>query len=303
MIHTDLVQAVREQIDLCKNHSYYKCGIFVSDEEQYEIVLKVISNLLSGHGDICLRKSKYDSFAKWMNNGSIIKIIYPNEYVRGQRYSGVIISNSIDRETVNTLVMPFLIDYRDFKGLEEYFAIEDDLGDIKERIFTVDIKTEDVEKSKYDYDIYKSLGISHEAVNLIIEQWMKLANEFNINDENMEDYVVMGNEYTTPYKVKQNAMDKCYVYKAMGIPKEKIKYETEFVNRTKETYLNITGEHTAEMLDIDNKINVHLFIDTDIYDRYEVHVVDGLVYVILHEIINEQPVLKDVCEKNIVENK
>lgn len=303
MIHTNLVQAARKQIDLCKNHSNYKCGIFVSDKEQYEIVLKVITNLLSGYSGICLRKSKYDAFAKWENNGSAIEIIYPNEYVRGQRYSGVIISNSLDKEIVNTLVMPFLIDYRDFKGLEEYFAVEDDLGDTKERIFTVDIKSEDVNKSEYDYGIYRDLGISPKAVDLIIEQWMRLANEFNINDENMEDYVVMGNEYTTPYKVKQNAMDKCYIYKAIGIPKEKIKYDTEFVNRTKETYLNIKGEYTDEMLELDNKINVHLNVDTDVYDGYEVHIKDGLVFVVLHEIINEQPVLKDMCAMNIVENK
>lgn len=298
-MYTDLVQAAREQIDLCKNHSNYKCGIFVDNEEQYEIVLKVISNLLSGYEGICLRKNKYDAFAKWASNGSAIKIIYPNENVRGQRYSGVIISGSLDKETANTLVMPFLIDYRDFKGLEEYFGIEDDLGDIKERIFTVDIKPEDVEKSKYDYDIYKSLGISHEAVNLVIEQWMKLANEFNINDENMEDYIVMGNEYTTPYITKQNGTDKIYIYNATGIPKENIKYETEFINRTKETYLNITGEESVDVIDFHNEINVHLFIDTDIYNGYEVHVMNGLVHVILHEIINKQPVLKDMGEKDI----
>jgi hypothetical protein len=183
MIHTDLVQATRKQIDLCKNYSNYKCGIFVNDEKQYEIVLKVISNLLSEHKGICLRKSKYDAFAKWENNGSAIKIIYPNEHVRGQKYSGVIISGSLDRETVNTLVMPFLIDYRDFKGFEEYFGIEDDLGDIKERIFTVDITPEDVDESKYNYDIYKSLGISQERVDLITEKWMKSANELKEYEE------------------------------------------------------------------------------------------------------------------------
>lgn len=48
------------------------------------------------------------------------------------------------------------------------------------------------------------------------------------------------------------------------------------------------------MLDFHNKINVHLFIDTDIYDGYEVYIMNGLVHVILHEIINEQPVLKDM---------
>lgn len=300
MIHTDFVQAVEEQINLCEEHSNYKCGIFVSDKEQYEIALKVISNLLSGYENVYCSKSKYEAFSKWMNNGSIIKIIYPNEYARGNRYSGAIISNSLDRGIVNTLVMPHLIDYRDFRtGIEEFLGIEDDLGDIKERIFTVDITPEDADKSEYDYDIYKSLGISQERVDLIIEQWMKLANEFNINNENMEDYVVMGNEYTTPYLKKQNGTDKIYIYKAEGIPRENIKYETEFVNRTKETYLNITGEGTIEVLDFHNKINVHLFIDTDIYDGYEVYIMNGLVHVILHEIINEQPVLKDMGVMNV----
>lgn len=121
MIHTDFVQAVEEQINLCKEHSNYKCGIFVSDKEQYEITLKVISNLLSGYENVYCSKSKYEAFAKWMNNGSIIKIIYPNEYARGSRYSGAIISNSLDREIVNTSVMPHLIDYRNFRtGIEEF---------------------------------------------------------------------------------------------------------------------------------------------------------------------------------------
>lgn len=299
MIHTDFVQAVEEQINLCEEHLNYKCGIFVSDKEQYEIALKVISNLLSGYGNVYCSKSKHEAFVKWMNNGSIIKIIYPNEYARGSRYSGAIISNSLDREIVNTLVMPHLIDYRNFRtGIEEFLGIEDDLGDIKERIFTVDITPEDADKSKYNYDIYKSLGISQEDVDAIIEQWMKLANKININDENMEDYVVMGNEYTAPYLKKQNGTGKIYIYKAEGIPRENIEYETEFVNRTKETYLNITGEETIEALDFHNKINVHLFIDTDIYDGYEVHIMNGLVHVILHEIINEQPVLKDMGARN-----
>lgn len=306
MIYTDFVQAAREQINLCKNHPNYKCGIFVNDEEQYEIVLKVISNLLSGYEDICLRKSsKYDTFAKWTNNGSVIKMICrPNEYAKGQRHNGVIISNSLNRETVNTLVMPCLVDYRDFRvGIEGFLGVEDNLGDIKDRIFTVDIVPKDVDKSKYDYDIHKILGMPREAVDLIIEKWMRLVNEFDINDENMEDYVIMGNEYTTPYLKKQNGTDKIYIYKAEGIPRENIKYETEFVNRTKETYLNITGEETIEVLDFHNKINVHLFIDTDVYDGYEVHIMNGLVHVILHEIINEQPVLKDMGAINIVENK
>ena len=170
MIHTDFVQAVEEQINLCEEHSNYKCGIFVSDKEQYEIALKVISNLLSGYENVYCSKSKYEAFSKWMNNGSIIKIIYPNEYARGNRYSGAIISNSLDREIINTLVMPHLIDYRNFRtGIEEFLGIEDDLGNIKDRIFTVNITPEDADKS--EHNIYNVLGVSLKDVNLIIKQW------------------------------------------------------------------------------------------------------------------------------------
>ena len=171
MIHTDFVQAVEEQINLCKEHSNYKCGIFVSDKEQYEITLKVISNLLSGYENVYCSKSKYEAFAKWMNNGSIIKIIYPNEYARGSRYSGAIISNSLDREIVNTSVMPHLIDYRNFRtGIEEFLGIEDDLGDIKERIFMVDITPKDADKS--EHNIYNVLEVSLKDMNLIMKQFL-----------------------------------------------------------------------------------------------------------------------------------
>lgn len=290
MIHTDFVQAVEEQINLCEEHSNYKCGIFVSDKEQYEIALKVISNLLSGYENVYCSKSKYEAFSKWMNNGSIIKIIYPNEYARGNRYSGAIISNSLDRGIVNTLVMPHLIDYRDFRtGVEEFLGIEDDLGDIKERIFTVDITPEDADKS--EHNIYNVLRVSLKDVNLIVKQWNKLAKE--LSNEKME-VKTMCDGYTTPYRAKQIKTDKIYIYKAEGIPKENIIYKTEFVNRTKEIYLNIKGEYENDEFELYNKINVHLLIDTDIYEGYEVHIIDGLVHVILHEIINEQPVLKDM---------
>ena len=270
------------------------CGIFVNDEEQYEIAMEVVLKLLPS-GNICTRKSKEGAFAKRTNNGSIIKIIRPNGYVRGNKYSGAIISSDIDKEIVNTLVMPFLVDYRDFRtGFEKYLGIEDNLGDIKDRIFTVDIRPEDCDYA--EYDIYSDLGVTLEEVQRITEQWNKLANE--LSDEKMEVKTIMINEHAMPYKVKQVGTDQWLIYRAEGIPKENIKYKTEFVNRSKETYLNINGEYKDEILDLDNKISIHLLINTDVYEGYEVVIRDGLVFVILHEIINEQPVLKDMTVKD-----
>ena len=101
------------------------------------------------------------------------------------------------------------------------------------------------------------------------------------------------NDYDRPVVEKEINNDKVLLYEAWGIPKDMIAYETEFINKTKQTYLNIKGEFKNEIIGFENDINVHLRIDTDIYDGYEVHIEDGLVTVILHEIKNEPPVLKD----------
>lgn len=110
-----------------------------------------------------------------------------------------------------------------------------------------------------------------------------------------KEYNSMQNEiyYDTPVVEKEVNNDKVLLYEAWGIPKDMVTYETEFINKTKQTYLNIVGKHENEVIGFENDINVHLLIDTNIYDGYEVHIEDGLVTVILHEIKNEAPVLKD----------
>ena len=64
----------------------------------------------------------------------------------------------------------------------------------------------------------------------------------------------MFNNHTAAFRVAQVGADKIYIYNAIGIPKENIKYETEFVNRTKETYLNIKGEHKVEGIGFENEL-------------------------------------------------
>ena len=91
-----------------------------------------------------------------------------------------------------------------------------------------------------------------------------------------------------------NFTGKQHIIRKIKIIKENIKYETEFVNRTKETYLNIKGEHKVEAIGFESEIDVHLLIDTNVYDKYEVDFHDGLIFVFLHEIINEKLVLEDV---------
>jgi len=101
------------------------------------------------------------------------------------------------------------------------------------------------------------------------------------------------NNYDRPIFVKELNGEKVMFYEACGIPKYLITYSTEFVNRTMQTYLNVIGKYEIPDFGFKNDINIHLPIDSNIYDGYEVYVEDGLIKVVLHEIKNEAPVLKD----------
>lgn len=271
MIHTNLVQALEKQIEFCNQYTRYKCGVFVRTKAQCEIVIKCISNLLLDRSNAQLRNYAWKLGCYW-NNGNCIEVLPVNDSVRGHRFNGVIIENEIERDIVNSLIMPYLMVRIDSTGhkIEEF-------NNVKERIFTVDINKSDVIESQS-----RGLRNSNIFIDDLCEESFK------------KEYTCMFNNYTAAFRIAQVGTDKIYIYNAIGIPKENIKYETEFVNRNKETYLNIKGEHKVEGIGFENEIDVHLLIDTDVYDKYEVDFHDGLVFVFLHEIINEKPVLKDV---------
>lgn len=283
MIHTNLIQALEKQIEFCNQYTRYKCGVFVRTKEQCDIVMECISNLLLDRRNTQLKNYAWKLGCYW-NNGNCIEVLPVNDSVRGHRFNGVIIENEIERDIVNSLIMPYLMVRIDSNGhkIEEF-------NNVKERIFTVDISKNDVIESK-NRSIYISTG------------WRRGLRNSNIFIDDLceesfkKEYICMFNNHTAAFRVAQVGTDKIYIYNAIGIPKENIKYETEFVNRTKETYLNIKGEHKVEGIGFENEIDVHLLIDTDVYDKYEVDFHDGLIFVFLHEIINEKPVLEDVSK-------
>ena len=132
---------------------------------------------------------------------------------------------------------------------------------------------------------------SNVATNSSINEVIAKKEYVNVNVD-----IIDTDNYTAAFRTAQAGTYKIYIYNALGIPKKNINYKTEFINRTKQTYLNIKGEYKAEDIGFENKINVHLFINTDVYDKYEVRFHDGLVFVVLHEIINKKPTLIDVSK-------
>ena len=296
MIHTNLVQALEKQIRFCEQYKRYKCGVFVRTQIQREIAAKCISNLLSSSVQVQHRASSHET-RFWWENGSCITVLQVSDYVRGHKFNGVVIDGEIDRDVANYSIMPYLTtityDIED-KRIENFDNVE-------ERVFVVDIKCKDIKESELA-QIIKPLVYCSSKIDF---------SEMRRYDEVLRNAITVGkelglfkkenksmfNNHTAAFRVAQVGIDKIYIYNAIGIPKENIKYETEFVNRTKETYLNIKGEYKVEDIGFENEIDVHLLIDTNIYDKYEVEFHDGLVIVVLHEIINEKPVLEDVSSK------
>ena len=297
MIHTNLVQALEKQIEFCNQFTRYKCGVFVRTKEQREIVTKCISNLLSSSAQVQHRASNHET-RFWWENGSVITVLQANDYVRGHKFNGAIIDGEIDRDVANYSIMPYLttITYDIENNQIENF------GNVEERIFVVEIKCEDIKESELA-QIIKPLVYCSSKIDFsetkpydeVLRNAITIGKELGLFKKENKN---MFNNHTAAFRVAQVETDKIYIYNAIGIPRENIKYETEFVNRTKETYLNITGDYKNETIGFENEINVHLLIDTDVYDKYEVEIHYGLVFVVLHEIINEKPVLEDVSKND-----
>lgn len=270
MVTIDLIEVLKEQMDICQNTDKYICYVFVNSKKHMNIVRDVLSNIIERpNRDISLQAG-HTLEARW-SNGSVMRIAIPNENVRGIRCAGLVIDNDIDINIVRTYILPRLIVINN-----------------KPKMFYVGISMDDLDKSKQYKQVYISTGWRRN--NLFIDEFT-FVNQKSFEKEYMSMWI--GNDYDTPVVEKEVNNDKVLLYEAWGIPKDMITYETEFINKTKQTYLNIKGGFKNETIGFDNDINVHLRIDTDIYDGYEVHVEDGLVTVILHEIKNEAPVLKD----------
>ena len=276
MITIDLIEALQKQMYFCENKEKYKCGIYVENPERIKIVANVISNLLPvPNRNIELKMNRYDAGARWQN-GSIIRIINASENVRGQRFNGVIIDNDIDNRIVSCVIMPTIRPIRVFN--------EETDNEMYERIYTVGISKDDIEKSKK----YITRGLRS---NRVIVDDLFFMNEKLFEKE--YECMFISNEYNAPIRTIEKDNNKILVFNALGIPRENIEYKTEFVNKSKESYLVVHGSVELKDLNYENGINIRMKIDTDIYDGYDVYIENGLVFVRLHEIVNEAPVLKD----------
>lgn len=297
VLKINLIEALGKQINFCERERNYKCGVYVASQIKKDIVIKVISNLLpSLNRGAEIRDDDFESYVRFPN-GNLIRIILANNRSRGHRLQGVIIDSMVGKKAVDLIIMPQLMPLFDE---DNGCKIDDNL---LERLYYCNISEDDViESAKYRQILYvtsargngKSWRQLKEIMDAIACGWSIRYTNYNENIFKKEyERMFYENDYDRPIVEKELNGDKVMLYEAWGIPKDLITYSTEFINKTKQTYLNVSGKHEIPELGFENDLNIHLFIDTDIYDGYEVHVEDGLVTVVLHEIKNEVPVLKD----------
>lgn len=295
MITIYLVEALKKQIDFCNTNENYKCGVWVSSKAKSDIVINVISNLIWNQKKTEIRNNQCESSVRFPN-GSLIKAVLASGTARGNRFNGMIIDSVINKEVIDTVILQCL------KSLfvENRYDNNDNPTD---RMYFCDITKDDViESAKYKPILYaSSTRGSRKTMRHFEEILNAVSYGYNIRSVNYDENIFekeckcifYENDYDRPMVAKELNGDRVMLYEAWGIPKCLITYSTEFVNRTKQTYLNVTGKYEMPDLGFENDINIHLLIDTNIYDGYKVHIEDGLVTVVLHEIKNEVPVLKD----------
>lgn len=253
----NLIQALKKQIDFCEKNNGYNCGIFVTTEKRQKTVIKAIEKILTENNTMKLIATNFNTNS--MNivfpSGSLIRVKRLNNLERGCRFNGLIIENTIHSHIVNKMILPLLMPM-------------------------------------------KSKEIDMPSTRIYFCPITYIENETCIKNKNLEKEKAMyinenAVQYDSEYISEEIDNSKVLVYLAVGIPKQNISYETEFINRTKETYLNIKGSVESTSLNFSNEINIHLKIDTEIYYGYSIIIENGLIIVSLYEIENEAPILVD----------
>lgn len=295
----NLIEALQKQMELCERERIYKCGVYVTSQFKKDVVMKVISNLFPVlNREVEIRNNRCEAFVKFPN-GNFIRIVLANNNARGQRFNGIIIDSMVNKNTVDTVITPCLKPLLDENN--RY-----DINDVPlKRMYFCNINSDDIVESAHRAILYVASARGNEKSQKQLKYIMdSMANDLNIRsvnyDENIfeKEYECMfyeyENEYDHPIVDKDLNGQRVLLYEAWGIPAEKITYSKEFINKTRRTYLDICGQYSIEDIGFENDLNVHLLIDTNTYDGFEVSVKDGMVKVVLHEIENEEPVLRDL---------
>ena len=175
VIIINLVEALQEQMNFCKNHERYKCGVYVKHPDKKKIVMEVISNLLplpTSNREVRLVMSLGAAEARY-RNGSVIRIICGNDSAKMQRFNGVIIDNDLDKEIIDCIIMPTL------KPIIIDFEKYEDFKEVNKRIFTVSISMDDI----YESEKHKQIYPNDLEVEKMLQEQRNMLNNIYFNEK------------------------------------------------------------------------------------------------------------------------
>ena len=108
-----LEEALRKQVELCVTMENYRCGVYVASKNHFKMVYDTLLKMNHMHYISKYYKTSYGVFVINFNNFSQLKVIMPNESIRGCKNHGLVIDSEIDIETKNMLIYPSLLPRRD----------------------------------------------------------------------------------------------------------------------------------------------------------------------------------------------
>lgn len=255
--------AILQMIEHCTDKPEFRGVMIVSSKAQESAIISAISKIMKmydhTHYFVSKRNEKLHSII--FDNNSYFDIIrLPYNNFCGKRYNEILVDIHVSQTVCNLVILPMLCPYNYGKliPLETY-----DFDEITEKLEAFNKE-----------NINMTTSVASMAFN-----YKKL--------HTCEDEKV----YDKPFKTFEKDCKKHLLYKIPGICE--LTYTKEFVNKTKETFLNIKGEREIPELEYKNSVDIHLKIDTDLYNGYEVDHTEGILIVTLHEIINAEPIFEE----------
>ena len=134
--NTNLQDVLKKQVYNCISKEHWFCGIYAQNQSHQNIIFDLVKQILSymPNGTYKIR-SDMNVIQVLFENGSMLKILLPNENVRGYRFDSVVVDSTIANYIAKSIIYPKIILQRNFRNFEECENIK-----IQDRIFIVDIE-------------------------------------------------------------------------------------------------------------------------------------------------------------------
>ena len=271
----NLFAAIKHMIDCCCDNSGFHGAIIIDDHGKrykYKELCNLLKQLNTSQYVQRIEINHSESRVLFINN-SILSVGVSNNNMRGRRYHMLILDDEIPDYIVKNITLQCLNKFSDFykKPIAPVYA---NFEEIPEQL------TQFIKENNNMPTYTSTCTGTLTGGTLFKSSDIKEGRYCYANASQWESEIF-------PFASKDENGTRILLYNIAGIGS--VEYSEEFVNRTKETFLNIKGECNLHDELYKNSVNIHLKIDTDVYDGYAINWADGILTVTLHEIVNKRP--------------